>query len=75
MPIYEYACDSCGHNFEHLARTLSAEVPPCPQCGADKVVKQFSTFSAAVAASAPESCSLGSCPAGACSGGGCPREQ
>jgi putative FmdB family regulatory protein len=32
MPIYEYACDSCGHRFEKLVR-VGAEPPPCPQCG------------------------------------------
>ncbi|TNE92900.1 MAG: zinc ribbon domain-containing protein [Deltaproteobacteria bacterium] len=33
MPIYEYACESCGHRFEKLVR-LNAEPPPCPECGA-----------------------------------------
>ncbi len=75
MPIYEYKCESCNHAFEHLARTLSAPTPACPKCGKAKVNKQFSTFSASVAASAPESCSLGACPSGSCAAGGCPREQ
>lgn len=75
MPIYEYQCKGCGHAFEHLARTLSAPEPDCPKCGKSDVTKLFSTFSASVAASATESCSLGSCPAGACARGGCPHEQ
>jgi putative FmdB family regulatory protein len=31
LPIYEYACDSCGHRFEKLVR-VGAEPPPCPEC-------------------------------------------
>jgi putative FmdB family regulatory protein len=75
MPIYEYVCSACGVGFEHLARTMDAPVPPCPKCGDGKVTKQFSTFSASVAADAGDSCSLGRCPSGSCAGGGCPMEQ
>jgi len=32
MPIYEYKCDSCDHQFEKLMR-ISAEPPPCEACG------------------------------------------
>ena len=31
MPIYEYACESCGHQFEKLMR-ISADPPDCPEC-------------------------------------------
>ena len=31
MPIYEYACKSCGHEFEELIR--GNEQPACPACG------------------------------------------
>jgi len=32
MPIYEFACRQCGHNFERLVlRTSSAA--ECPACG------------------------------------------
>lgn len=30
MPIYEYACRACGHEFETLVRTGST--PACPKC-------------------------------------------
>jgi putative FmdB family regulatory protein len=30
MPIYEFSCRSCGHQFEALVR--SSTVPVCPQC-------------------------------------------
>jgi putative FmdB family regulatory protein len=41
MPIYEYACDSCGHRFERLVR-IGAEPPPCPECSSSvrKLVSQ-----------------------------------
>jgi len=31
MPIFEFACRACGHQFEHLARPGSAD-PACPAC-------------------------------------------
>ena len=30
MPIYEYACRGCGHQFEQLVRT--GDTPACPSC-------------------------------------------
>jgi putative FmdB family regulatory protein len=30
MPIYEYRCGGCGHEFEQLIRT--GDVPQCPSC-------------------------------------------
>jgi putative FmdB family regulatory protein len=30
MPIYEYACRSCRHQFEQLVRT--GDTPSCPRC-------------------------------------------
>jgi putative FmdB family regulatory protein len=32
MPIYEYRCGSCEHEFEELA-AMNAPAPPCPKCG------------------------------------------
>ena len=32
MPIYEYQCPSCGHEFENIHK-VSAPAPPCPTCG------------------------------------------
>lgn len=34
MPIYEYACRSCDHEFERIVRA-GAPNPPCPECGAE----------------------------------------
>src|SRR4029434_9274060 len=30
MPIYEYECRGCGHEFEQLIRT--GDTPECPTC-------------------------------------------
>jgi putative FmdB family regulatory protein len=30
MPIYEYACEACGHEFETLV--LGETKPECPSC-------------------------------------------
>ncbi len=32
MPIYEYRCESCSHEFEKIVK-VGAEPPPCPECG------------------------------------------
>lgn len=45
MPIYEYACESCGHRFEKLVR-INAEPPSCPEC--EGVVKKLISASSFV---------------------------
>ena len=32
MPIYEYRCDACGHQEEHLQKLSEAPIPACPAC-------------------------------------------
>lgn len=32
MPIYEFQCGKCGHEYEELT-SMSAANPPCPKCG------------------------------------------
>ncbi len=33
MPIYEYRCQSCGHELEKLQRLSDANLTDCPECG------------------------------------------
>ena len=33
MPIYEYRCDSCGHELEKLQRMNDPRLVDCPKCG------------------------------------------
>jgi putative FmdB family regulatory protein len=48
MPLYEYRCRECGNRFEVLQRLgQGAEGLTCPQCGAQQLEKQFSTFASA----------------------------
>ena len=62
MPIYEYACQDCGHDFEKLVR--SDTVPECPHCRSKRLDKQLSVF--ATAASAPDAAPEMSGPCGNC---------
>ncbi len=32
MPIYEYRCDSCGHEFEALQKMSDAPLTVCSEC-------------------------------------------
>jgi putative FmdB family regulatory protein len=33
MPIYEYECPSCGHDFEKIQKFSDPPVKRCPECG------------------------------------------
>lgn len=41
MPIYEYQCPSCGHQFEQMVK-MDAPTPACPQCAGAEVKKRVS---------------------------------
>ena len=41
MPIYEYKCSRCGHEFEELVFSRD-ETPPCPDCGSKDVERLMS---------------------------------
>lgn len=45
MPIYEYACRTCGHEFETLVRSDAA--PNCPSCRSTDLAKKLSVFATA----------------------------
>ncbi len=65
MPIREYACRACGHEFETLVR--GAEVPVCPKCESEKLEKKLSVFAAqtkSAASEAPTACSACGHPGG-----------
>jgi len=42
VPLYEYACDACGHRFELIQKFSDPPVSTCPSCG-DIVRKLVST--------------------------------
>ena len=33
MPIYEYRCEACGHQEEHLQKVSDTPLEKCPACG------------------------------------------
>jgi putative FmdB family regulatory protein len=78
MPIYEYACQKCGHEFEYLLR--GGESPVCPEChDAKQLSKRFSVPAAhtggmkslPVCDTPPQGggCGLPQCGMGGCQGG------
>lgn len=32
MPIFDFKCRACGHEFEALTRGSSSKAPSCPEC-------------------------------------------
>jgi putative FmdB family regulatory protein len=69
MPLFEYACSSCGHKFEFLTR--AGESPSCPSCASVELEKQLSVF--AVGAAPMGAKSVATSTGGACGMCGDPR--
>lgn len=71
MPIYEYQCESCTHQFEELVR--NGEHPSCPNCQSQNVQRRLSTFCKKSGGSgetfSAQSSGGGKCSG--CSGGSC----
>jgi putative FmdB family regulatory protein len=47
MPIYEYECVGCGHQFERLVRpsgSAPVEIGPCPSCQCMNLRQLLSMF-------------------------------
>ena len=42
MPIYEYRCDSCGSQKEHLRKISDPQLTTCPECGKESYTKLLS---------------------------------
>ena len=40
MPIYEYVCKSCGHEFEEMQRFSDAPLEQCPSCQEESSVQR-----------------------------------
>jgi putative FmdB family regulatory protein len=62
MPIYEYRCATCSHEFGQLVRSSTEEKSlVCPKCGKKTLEKKLSVFSARDGAGSkpaiPDSCS------------------
>jgi putative FmdB family regulatory protein len=44
MPLYDYRCRGCRHEFEVLVRPADTELPTCPLCRGCDVERLLSTF-------------------------------
>jgi putative FmdB family regulatory protein len=44
MPIFEYACNACGHQFEFLKLPAATTVPSCPACQSPNLTRLLSGF-------------------------------
>lgn len=42
MPIYEYRCEHCGFQKEHLQKMSDATLTTCPACGGESYTKLLS---------------------------------
>ena len=62
MPLYEYACKSCDHEFEALVR--GSEQPACPACQGHELQRKLSVFAAQTKGASAPAAAPGPC--GAC---------
>ncbi len=71
MPIFEFKCNDCDHNFEELIRTDASA--RCPECGSENTEKLISLCvrnrRSGGSGDYTPSYSGGGC--GGCSGGNC----
>ncbi len=42
MPIYEYRCESCGHEMEAIQKISDTPLTDCPNCGQAALKKLIS---------------------------------
>ena len=59
MPIYEYHCRDCDHDFEALVR--GRRTPACPACDSDALHRRQSAFAVGRTAISVPAHTAGSC--------------
>ena len=68
MPIYEYQCAKCRHDFEKLVFGQNPEVA-CPDCGSKVTTKRLSQFGMGRSADGSGGrTGCGGCTSSSCSG-------
>lgn len=45
MPIYEYQCKGCGHEWEEMQKITEDPISECPDCHADQARRLISQTS------------------------------
>lgn len=48
MPTYDYECTACGHTLEIFQGINDPKITKCPECGKNKLERQFGTGAAIV---------------------------
>ena len=71
MPIFEYICKECHHEFEALV--YGKEKAECPKCHTKKLEPQLSVFAVSVVSTKGSSPSASPTPSGGCGSCGDPR--
>ena len=64
MPIFEYVCKECDHEFEALV--FGNQKAECPKCHSKKLAPQLSVFAVAAKGSSGVSASPAAGPCGSC---------
>ena len=59
MPIFEYVCKECDHQFEALV--YGGQEAKCTKCGSKKLTQQLSVFAVSTKGSASASPAMGAC--------------
>jgi putative FmdB family regulatory protein len=49
MPIYDFRCRGCGHEFEALVRPQDQEATKCPSCQSVDLERLLSSFAVSTA--------------------------
>jgi putative FmdB family regulatory protein len=70
MPIFEYICQECQHEFEILV--FGRDKPKCPKCHSQRLSPQLSVFAMSSKGMSARG-SAPSAPTGACGSCGDPR--
>ena len=59
MPIFEYVCNDCNHEFEALV--FGSDKAECPKCRSKRLTPQLSVFAVASKGSSASASSSGAC--------------
>jgi putative FmdB family regulatory protein len=70
VPLYEYRCAGCGHEFEALVGVPDADRAGCPVCGEGPARRLFSVVAAVRPGTAVRG-GDGASAGGGCCGGAC----
>ena len=71
MPIFEYICQECQHEFEALV--FGRDKAACPKCQSKKLNPQLSVFAVSTTAMSAKGGASTSAPTSACGSCGDPR--